>query len=338
MKSIGLILNPMAGRDIRRLVARASLTSSTDKLQAARRVIAGVENAEAVKVFLIDDWEGMGRALQADCGEVVQLLPGDRDNRPGNPARTRVWSKALEDAGVSVLVIIGGDGTQRNAAECSPKIPILAVAGGTNNVACWLGDETVAGYAAAMWTKHQPALAETGHQAKLIHVKSERSAETLALIDVSLIRQRYTGALAVWEAREVMALLLAVADPARPGLSNVGGMVSKIAVDRDQGLFLSLNDGPSAIRVKAVLAPGLMETFHIGHIQRVALGEPIFWQAQAGGTLALDGERTIVLAPGEQACLEIRRDGPWFLHPGRILERLAHKSATHTPRGSHFAF
>ncbi|MCL4520829.1 MAG: NAD(+)/NADH kinase [Firmicutes bacterium] len=324
MQRIGLIVNPMAGRDIRRLVARASLTSSTDKLQAARRVVAGAAQAGKVEVVLNDDWEGMGRALQAEYPDVIRLLAPDQSHPTSVSGRTQVWTQALEADGVSVIMVIGGDGTQRNATEAMPEIPLLALAGGTNNVACWLGDETVAGYAAAMWALEKPALEDTGTQVKVIHVQTEREAQTLALIDVAFVRQRYTGALAVWSASDVSQLLLAVADPARPGLSNVGGMLTRLTPEEDQGLEVGLTpSGASGRSVPAVLAPGLMAVFSVQYVERIALGKSIFWKAEEGGSLALDGERTVVMAPGETVSLTIRRDGPWFLHPGRILEKVA---------------
>ncbi len=320
MHTIGLIVNPMAGRDIRRLVARASLASSTDKLQAASRIVAGVAQAGMVEVLVNDDWEGLGRALKAAYPEVVRLLPVDASDQPGFAGRTVSWVRAIEREGARLVVVVGGDGTQRNAAEAMPAIPILAVAGGTNNVACWLGEETVAGYAAARWAKAQVPLAESGMQAKLIHVHSEREKETLALIDVAFVRQRYTGALAVWDPDDVYRLLMAVADPVRPGLSNVGGMLAPVRPDEDAGLEVILSPTPKVEgSVQAVLAPGLMAIFMVEQVERIGLGQSIEWMASEGGSLALDGERTVVLAPLETARLEVRRDGPWFLQPGQIL-------------------
>jgi hypothetical protein len=115
---------------------------------------------------------------------------------------------------------------------------------------------------------------------------------------------------------------MAVADPGRPGLSNVGGMVSPVHPYEDAGLAVTFNpDANAPSWVQAVLAPGLMAAFAIQSWQRFALHEPIAWRPSAGGSLALDGERTLVLAPDETVQLEVRRDGPWFLDPGRILHR-----------------
>ncbi len=326
MIRIALVINLMAGRDIRRLVAHASLTSATDKLLAARRILAGVAAVPGVGVLMVDDWEGIGRGLSQEYPAVVELV-AQETAPPGPDQRTTAWVRSLEWAGAQVILLVGGDGTQRNAAEAVPKVPLLAVAGGTNNVACWVGDETVAGYSAARWAANRPPLADTATQAKLLHIQSEREPEQVALIDVALVRQRVTGALAVWNARDVVALALAVADPVRPGLSNLGGMIAPVSPEDDFGLVLAVESGegrPAA--VASVLAPGLMRSFQVKSVERMWFGQTVTWAPEQGGTLALDGERTIVLAPDEGVRLALRRDGPWFLDPDRILlaeERVA---------------
>ncbi len=319
MIRIGLIINLMAGRDIRRLVAHASLTSATDKLLAARRILSGVTAVPGVGVLMVDDWEGIGRGLGEEHPELVELVAHEK-TPPGPGQRTTGWVRSLEHAGARAILVVGGDGTQRNAAEADPKVPLLAVAGGTNNVACWLGEETVAGYAAAWWAACRLPLAATATQAKLLHVHPQRESEHVALIDVALVRQRVTGALAVWEARDVVALVLAVADPVRPGLSNLGGMMDPVSSMDDFGLVLTVEPGDeSALAVASVLAPGLMGFFQVKSSGRVQFGESVAWAPEQGGTLALDGERTIVLAPRERVQVTLRRDGPWFLDPERIF-------------------
>ena len=53
--AIGLIINPMAGRDIRRLVAYASLQSQPEKAQAARRIAAGLAAVPGVALLVPED-------------------------------------------------------------------------------------------------------------------------------------------------------------------------------------------------------------------------------------------------------------------------------------------
>lgn len=317
MGTVGLVINPMAGRDIRRLVAKASLRSAQDKVQAARRILAGILQVARTRVLMVDDWEGMARLL---AEETSALRVIGSAAIPGFGQRTTEMVRTLEATGADVVVVVGGDGTQRNAAEAAPSVPILPVSGGTNNVACWTGDDTVAGFAAARYAAKKPAIADVSVRAKLIHVETADS-RNLALVDVALVATPYTGALAVWQGEAVDALVLALADPTRPGLSNVGGMLTPVTSEEDRGLVLRLGGDGEA--VPAVLAPGLMEVIRVRDQHLLSLGEAVRWTRPEGGTLALDGERTVVLAPGEAATVTIRRDGPWFLRPERLLIPLA---------------
>jgi hypothetical protein len=324
MPTIGLIVNPMAGRDIRRLVAAASLQSAPEKMLAVRRIFAGMAGIPGTEVLMIDDYEGFGRYAFHELASIlpVRLIDGERE--PSNGHSTIDWAWRLQQQGAHLIVSVGGDGTQRNIAQARLNIPILPIAGGTNNVACWTGDQTAAGYAAALYVARGDDPLDVGCQAKLIHVKQQNGHEELALIDVALVHQTYTGALAVWHADDVERLLLTIADPVRPGLSNVGGFIHPIGSGDDRAVEIALDDGPPGEKTWAVLAPGLITPFYVKQTKAVSLGQPITWQRAEGGSLALDGERTVVLRPGEVVTLQVIRDGPYVLDPAKILNYSAH--------------
>ncbi|MDA8194335.1 MAG: ATP-NAD kinase [Thermaerobacter sp.] len=315
---VGLIVNPMAGRDIRRVVAAASLQSSPEKLLAVRRILAGIAAVPGIRVVMPDDREGFSDYVASEVRSPVRIsLAKGPDGDAG--ALTMGWVGALQSAGAGVLVVVGGDGTQRNAAQGLPAVPVLPVAGGTNNVACWTGDQTVAGYAAALYLARSLDPASVGQRAKIIHVRVG-GHEDMALIDVALVRQPFTGALAVWRADDVEALILGIADPARPGLSNVGGFVSPLRPEDDFGLFMALAaDDDEVPGVPTVLVPGLMATMRVRGFSQLAFGQTVSVSRPAGGTLALDGERTVVLHRGETAEVWVQRDGPYVLDPVRVL-------------------
>lgn len=319
---LGLIINPMAGRDIRRLVAHASLQSQPEKALTAHRIAAGVSAVPNVEVLLPEDRSGFFAWLKEELEKdvPVRLVPRPQTLDDSTP----LWVDMLVEAGAEALIVVGGDGTQRNVAQAAPSVPVLPIAGGTNNVACYLGDQTAGGYAAARFLGDGLALEEAASRAKLLHLSLPDGAEETALIDVALTRQNYTGALAVWDPEDVESLVLAVADAMRPGLSNVGGYQTPVTFHDDFGLYVQLGDGGAT--VPSVLAPGLMATFQVHQEQKISFGEPItLSRGDQGGSLALDGERTVVLAPGQSAEVILRRDGPWVLEPGRILAQVARR-------------
>ncbi len=313
---VGLIINPMAGRDIRRLVAHASLQSQPEKALAAHRIIAGVNRISGMEVLLPDDQAGFFSWLQTDLSREarVQVIPRSSFAQDS----TAAWIVMLVEAGAEALIVVGGDGTQRNAAQAYPEVPMLPVAGGTNNVACYLGDQTAGGYAVALWLDRRLSPQDGGDRAKVLHVRLSDGREDMALIDVALTTRSYTGAMAVWDVDDVEALVLSRADPVRPGLSNAGGFLDPISFEEDRGLYVTL--GPGGAPVPAVLAPGLMVDFPVLRHRSIAFEETVTLARTDGpGTLSLDGERTIVLKAGQSADVTLDRDGPWMLDPAKIF-------------------
>lgn len=316
----------MAGRDIRRLVAFASLQSTPEKLQVLRRILSGIAVfSDQIQVLMPRDYEGLSSIVQDEAHRLFGLsveLIGDRIG-PSSADTTVKWAGQLTDAGADLLIAIGGDGTQRNVAQSHPAVPVLPVAGGTNNVACWVGDQTIAGFAAASYVMSPDQHRDKLFVSKVLHLTFETQSmhgEDLALIDVALVRQTFTGALAVWNPEDVLGLWLGVANPIRPGLSNVGGHVSPVAAEDDAITWLQLGSAGPGQEVYGALAPGMMAKFVVNRHERIPLNHQILIEApKDGGSLALDGERTVVLPPGEIVTLEARRDGPRYLYPQRIL-------------------
>src|ERR1051326_7917185 len=64
MASVGIIANPAAGKDIRRLVAHASTFDNLEKVNIVRRVLLGLQGAGVTDVLYIPDAFGISaRAL-----------------------------------------------------------------------------------------------------------------------------------------------------------------------------------------------------------------------------------------------------------------------------------
>ncbi|MCY0864736.1 MAG: NAD(+)/NADH kinase [Sulfobacillus sp.] len=318
--TIGLIINPMAGRDIRRLVAQASLQSGPEKALVGKRILAGIAGVTGMRVMMPDDRQGFFSYLQSEMDRMlpIDLIPLG----PGEDETTESWVRLLEEAGAEALIVVGGDGTQRNVAQAHPRIPVLPVAGGTNNVACYLGDQTAGGYAVAHYVAEGLDPADVADREKVIHLTLDTGQADMALIDVALVRQRYTGALAVWNAEDVLGLVAAVADPIRPGLSNVASFVMPLRQQDDQAVWIRIGSPDTAEVVTAVLAPGLLGRFGVEGFQPLSLEDPLTLAMPEGGSLALDGERTIVVKPGQTLTVQVRRDGPYILDPSRILRAI----------------
>ncbi len=310
---IGLVLNPRAGRDIRRLVARAGMVSGPDKMLQLRRIIAGTQALGAVPVYLVADEEGLAERVSAD-EPAAAVLPGR--GRLGEAEATAEAVHRLEGAGVDVLAVIGGDGTQRQVAKADPGVPVLPLAGGTNNVACWLGEDTVAGLALAHVVRDGPPPLPRG---KVLGVETESGQRDIAVVDVAWVAAPFVGALAVWDGGLVSRLVLGVADPLRPGLSNVGGHVDPVRATDDAVLELVLGERGQV--VPAVLAPGLLAALTVASHRRHPLERGVDGTLPEPFTVALDGERTLTCRPHERVRVTARRTGPRWLDPAVVLDR-----------------
>jgi hypothetical protein len=308
---VGIVLNPRAGRDIRRLVAHAPMASGPDKLLKVRRIIEGVRAYGPLPVLMVEDEEGLAQRTALDVPE-VELLGGARGYL--GPEATQDAVRRLVDRGARVLVVIGGDGTQRQVALARPEVPILPVAGGTNNVACWIGEDTVAGMAAARVVRDGAPDAPPG---KILMVETESGVTDAAVVDVGFVATAFVGALAVWDPLAVERVVMGAADPVRPGLSNVGGHIHPLSFADDA--ILEVEMGLGGREVPTVLAPGLVAAFRVVRRFVHALGEAVDASLEEGFTVALDGERTIACRGGERVRVTGRRTGPRWIMPTDVL-------------------
>ncbi len=63
MATVGIIANPAAGKDIRRLVAQASVFDNTEKVNIVRRVLLGLEAVGVEQVIFMPDPLASGQEL-----------------------------------------------------------------------------------------------------------------------------------------------------------------------------------------------------------------------------------------------------------------------------------
>ena len=129
--TVGVIVNPIAGKDVRRLVTAASHTSDGAKVDLVRRAVIAALESGAGRVLLASDPHHLAERAVVGLGDRAQILDtvihGERDDTIA--AASRMWK---ED--VDVLVVFGGDGTCRDVALGWPDALLIAISTGTNNV------------------------------------------------------------------------------------------------------------------------------------------------------------------------------------------------------------
>lgn len=323
---IGLIANPAAGKDIRRLVARASVFDNAEKRRILQRVVLGALATGAGEFLYMPDAHALVAGAAADLPAEARLRPVDVPYTASALDTARA-AAAMRAAGCAVVVTLGGDGTNRAVARGWLDAPLVAVSTGTNNVFPSMVEGTVAGAAAGLIAGGTLPLREVATRSKRVHITIEGEADDLALVDAALVEGTFVGSRALWEPERLRLVVLTRADPAAIGLSALGGLLEPLDADEDAGLALTL--GPHGAVVRAPLAPGLYRDVAVAAVRRLALAEPL--TVTGPGVLALDGERERLLRPGQRAVLRVLRDGPWLVDVRQTLRAAAHRRSPSPP-------
>jgi hypothetical protein len=320
---VGIIANPEAGKDVRRLVANALVIGDSAKTSIVRRAAIGAAEAGVGRVLVLADARGVGaRALEGlDVGPdiALDLLPLAAAGGAGD---TVAAAQSFERAGCGAVVVLGGDGTIRNVAQGWRTAPVVAVPTGTNNVFPRPVEATVAGAAAGLVAAGVVDVEQVSRPAKVIHVElcTEYGDDAdLALVDAVVVSGGFTGSRALWDTDSLLAAVLAFGEADAVGLSAIGGLLQPCGREEDGAVVLRF--GPGRHIVRAPIVPGRYADVAVAAVAAIAEGESV--EITGPGVLALDGEREHVLGPRDRIRLTVRRDGPLVIDPARALAEAA---------------
>lgn len=321
MGRIGLLANPASGKDVRRLVARASVFDNQEKRAIIRRVLVGAHAGGCQEFIYHNDAHGICSQAIEEFGEDISATPVD-STQMGTVLDTISAARAMQDADCDVVITLGGDGTNRAFCLGWQDAPLLPISTGTNNVFPNLREATVAGAAAGLIASGQIS-GNVFVQQKSIHVTIEDERDDLALIDALLSSERFVGARALLKPHHFKSALLTRAEPAAVGITSIGGLLHPIDTSQDEGLWIDFGDG--GCTVNAPIAPGLYEPVHVARFQPLPLGRTV--RTEGPGVLAFDGERERTLKPGQEAKLTLERAGPRVVDVTATLHLAAKEGA-----------
>jgi hypothetical protein len=319
--AVGLIANPAAGRDIRRLTAHASVVPNHEKAAIVRRLLHGLAAAGVERVLYLADNAGIVAAA-VDGARPPVAMEALALRAHGWASDSTEAARLLAAAGVGAIVTLGGDGTNRAVAAGCGDVPLVAVSTGTNNVFPTMVDGTVAGLAAGLVATGAVDAGRVARRAKRVEVQVRGAGMAdFALIDAAACSDAFVGSRAIWDAARVRALVLTRAAPWSIGLSAIGGRLRPLAPDEPAGLYLELAPPGEAPAVRAAVAPGVVADVAVAGWRLLELGEPVPLGGAARGaarsdkrgaarTVALDGERELALDPEGHATAAVTLTGP----------------------------
>ena len=156
---LGIVANPASGKDVRRLVARASVFDNQEKRAIVVRALSGAVAAGVRNVCYFNDKHGIAAQAmldQADTSSPKIKAQPVAIEPTGTALDTIAAARALAEAKCGAVIVLGGDGTSR-AFTMGWRSPLLMpLSTGTNNVFPQLLEATVAGTAAGTGRTHSP--------------------------------------------------------------------------------------------------------------------------------------------------------------------------------------
>ncbi len=322
MKIAGIIANPMSGKDIRRLVAHGSIIDNQEKVRMVRRLLLGLDQTTVDNVFYMPDYYGIiERALRGIKIRLnVQPLP---DFEPRNSLEDSVAAgRMMEASGAGCIIVLGGDGTSRAVMKGNVNVPVLPLSTGTNNVFPYMVEATIAGMAAGVIAAGQVPQEAGCFRSTRLDILVNGTPVDLALVDVAVYADIFTGSKAVWNMDKVKQVFLTRCRPENIGLSAIGGQIMDIEPEEPRGLGLDL--GVPGTRVRAAIGPGLVREVSIASQYLLKLDEQVAVRKGAC-LLALDGEREVEVGKEDLAAIRLSAHGPLVVDIRRTMHQARHK-------------
>lgn len=322
MTSVGIIANPRAGKDIRRLVAHGSVLDTQEKVYIVRRAILGLNGAGVDEVVFLPDPVGIGVKALSGITETLRITPRFLAMSVSDEAAdsTRA-AQLMRDQGVACVIVIGGDGTSRVVAKGSGEMPIIPLSTGTNNAFPRFLESTLAGLAAGYYAVRRFDRAEFSLPTKRLNLYCNGHFVDIALVDVAVCDYQFVGARALWEVERLKELFLTQGMPTNIGMAAIGGIVQPIHPREERGLHLHF--GHNGQQVTAAIAPGLVAAVNIRSHALLQLGArvPVTFSP---AILALDGERELLVHRGDHWEIELSWEGPRVLDIEKVMEAARH--------------
>lgn len=320
MAVVGIIANPAASKDIRRLVAQGRVIPDWEKVNTVRRVMLGLQSVGIDQVVAMPDSSNLCRRARDDSHLSIEfsLLEMSALYTEGDTIRA---AELMGGMGVDCLVTLGGDGTNRAAAKGCAATPLVALSTGTNNVFPAMVEGTLAGIAAGLVAQGKLPLDRVSTVSKTLEIHIDGEYQDLALVDVALSRERFVASRAIWDLSTLYEVFLTRGEPSSIGLSSVGGQLQPVSLDDNQGLRYVLGESTqgNSVTVTAPIAPGMVEEVAIADWQILNLGESILVN-QRHYTVAVDGERAFNAYPQQQLELVLQRNGPTVVDVHKAMQ------------------
>lgn len=309
---IGIIANPVSARDIRRVVAHAGNMQITERANIILRLLAGLGAVGVERVLMMPENAGIRshvmRALQRSSNMGEARFPQlDYLEMPVSSCSedSITAARMMSEAGVSTIVVLGGDGTHRAVVSSCGDTPIAGISTGTNNAFPRFQEPTSVGMAVGLAAIDANLSNVAFRHNKMLEVDIAGRRE-IALVDVAIVSERYIGARALWKTQNFRELFVSFAEIEVIGMSSVAGLLDPVDRDTAEGRHIRFDhsDNPQ-YRLQAPIAPGIIETIGIESWDVLKPDVPYALATQEG-SIAFDGERELSFSAADEPTVTLR--------------------------------
>ncbi|MEC8869947.1 MAG: NAD(+)/NADH kinase [Pseudomonadota bacterium] len=328
---IGILVNPRAARDVRRLVTGASSIPVSERIAICHRIVRGLSVLDVGQILMMPDRDNIAMklktAVERERLSTSAKLPGVRilDMPVTDSAQDTLEAvQLMVKAKVGTIVVLGGDGTHRLVAHACGKTPLVCISTGTNNAFPGNPEATIAGLAAGAVGRRlvAPDIVCLSNKRLCVRVNSQDTIP--ALVDVCITTETQTGTRALWRSNRLRKLFLTFAEPGQVGLSSIGSLLSPTTREGDNGLAIDIDPTAKTFKkLMAPIAPGLFEPVTITNYRPISINQKYMMDSSAG-TLAYDGEREVTLSTGDRIEITLDRRGPRTIDVAKTIENIAH--------------
>ena len=317
--AIGIIANPVSGRDIRRVAARGAVSSTEDKRNRIARAAVGAVAGGCKKIVAMKEPFGIASKALEDLpvDADIEILDIGARVDPTDTARAALAMKAL---GIKVLITLGGDGTNRTIAKSWPDVTLVPMSTGTNNVFPSQIEPTVAGAAAGLVASEKVDEEIVAPRSKMIHLDFEDGRRDLALIDAATLANDFVGNHMPVDPNNLRQLLVSVARSDTIGVSSIAGLHTQCRPEDDLAVLVTC--GQDGKLTNAPIAPGLYRKVPVEAVTKIELDQQI--ELWGPSTLAFDGDREHDVPANSRVLAIVRRDGPKVVNVRLAMEAASH--------------
>ena len=315
-KTVGIIVNPNSGKDIRRLVSSAFVVPQQYKSNELIKLYEGLSSQGVNKVFIMPDFSDVSKRAREKYSNLVdtEIL---KTRNLDDESTTIESAKQLNNLSLDCVIIFGGDGTARLVANYINHTPILAISTGTNNLFPENIDGTIAGIAVGKFINSENRKNYLLRHKKL-DIYFDKNFVDSALVDVVVTDIPYVGARAVWDMKSVSELFINKVRYSGIGFSSIGFNIRK-NLKLEEAIYIKISKNKNKSNVlKSPIAPGKIEEIFIDNWKLFKENEIIKIQTNKG-TLALDGERRLEFNKLNKPVIKINKEGPLCLKIKEIL-------------------